>query len=177
MNLEKLKYPIGKFEVPKDITDEILQKCIEDIASFPTRLRQVVNNLNESHLNTEYRPGGWTIRQLLNHCADSHMNGFMRVKLTLTEEKPVIKPYLEASWAELEDSRDYPIESALSILDGIHPRWSTLLKSFSLDQWQRTFIHPEQGREITLAANTCLYAWHCNHHLAHITTLKESKGW
>lgn len=177
MNTEELKYPLGKFQKPETITPEILQDCIKEISSFPSRLSSEVKNLSEEQLNTEYRPGGWTVRQVINHCADSHMNGLIRIKLALTEEKPVIKPYFEAKWAELEDSKDFPIESALSILDGVHKRWSTLLTSLSAGEWRRTFIHPEHGLEKTLEENTCLYTWHCNHHLAHITALKKRKGW
>lgn len=177
METDQLKYPIGKFQNPESISAEIRQECIQVISSFPTRLRAEVKDLSEDQLNTAYRPDGWTIRQVVNHCADSHMNGLIRVKLTLTEDKPVIKPYLEARWAELQDSRDFPVESALSILDGVHKRWSTLLNTLSAEQWKRTFIHPEHGMEKTLEENTCLYAWHCRHHLAHITSLKERKGW
>lgn len=168
MDPEQLMYPIGKFKRPEKITAEMLQTCISKISSFPSRLQQKLERLNKDGLNKAYRPGSWTVRQVVNHCADSHMNGLVRVKLALTEDKPVIKPYLEAGWAELEDSNNFPIEPALKILDGIHARWSSLLNSLTEDQWQRTFIHPEHGKEITLAENTCLYAWHCDHHLGHV---------
>ena len=168
MNLEQLKYPIGNFEKPESITRDMQQNFISTISSFPSQLQQKLKGLSKDQLDTVYRPGGWTIRQVVNHCADSHMNGFVRLKLTLTEDNPVIKPYLEAHWAELEDSKNFPIEPALKILEGIHERWSSLLRSLSDDQWQRTFIHPEQNDKISLAESTCVYAWHCNHHLGHV---------
>lgn len=175
MNLDQLKYPVGRFEKPEVITSEILQKCISTIKEFPAALKQKLKNLSKEQLDTEYRPGGWTVRQVVNHCADSHMNGIIRIKLTLTEDKPVIKPYLEAKWAELEDSKSFPVDAALKILEGVHEKWATLLKSLTDEQWQRTFIHPEHGKEITIAENTCLYAWHCNHHLGHVR-LVSRKG-
>ena len=175
MNFEQLKYPVGKFQKPEVISDEILQNCISKISSFPSLLQQEIKNLSGNLMESEYRPGGWTVRQVINHCADSHMNGLIRVKLTLTEDKPVIKPYLEARWAELEDSKNFPIEPALNILDGVHKRWSTILKSLSKEQWQRTFIHPELQKEISLAENTCLYAWHCDHHLGHVRIVSNQK--
>lgn len=173
MNLEQLKYPIGKYEKPETITGDMLQNCISTIYSFPSRLQEKLKVLGEEQLDTPYRSGGWTVRQVVNHCADSHMNGFVRVKLTLTEDKPVIKPYLEAKWAELEDSKKFPIEPALKILEGIHERWGSLLESLSEDQWRRTFIHPEHGKEVSLTENTCLYAWHCNHHLGHVAIVAK----
>lgn len=173
MELENLKYPIGKFQKPEIISREILEKSLKTISSFPSRLENSLQNLNKDQLDISYRPGGWTVRQVVNHCADSHMNGFIRVKLTLTEDKPVIKPYLEDRWAELGDSKYFRLEPALAILRGIHERWSSILGSLSEDQWQRSFVHPESGKEISLAENTCLYAWHCEHHLGHIDLVKN----
>ena len=173
MNLEYLKYPIGKFKKPDNISEDTLQSCISRISSFPSRLQQKLKGLSEEQLDTAYRPGGWTVRQVVNHCADSHMNGFIRIKLTLTEDKPVIKPYLEDRWAELDDTRNFPIGPALMMLEGIHERWSSLLNSLSGDQWQRTFFHPEHGNEVSLAENTCVYAWHCDHHLGHVNIVAD----
>jgi hypothetical protein len=177
MNLEELKYPIGKFKKHDTITSEMLRKFIADIESFPKRLRAEVENLTDEQLDTPYRPNGWIIRQVVNHCADSHMNGFIRHKLLLTENKPTIKPYFENLWAELPDSKSMPIESALQILDGGHKRWTVLLKSLGQDDLKRIYIHPEHGKEFQLEESIALYAWHCNHHLAHITELKKRKNW
>jgi len=177
MNLEELKYPIGKFKTPDTITSEILTKYISDIESFPQKLRAEVENLTDEQLDTPYRPDGWTIRQVVNHCADSHMNGLIRHKLLLTENKPIIKPYMEDRWAELADSKTMPIASALQIVDGVHKRWTVLLKSIRGSDLKRTYIHPEHGKEFQLEESIALYAWHCNHHFAHITGLKMRKHW
>lgn len=177
MTPEKLKYPIGQFENPKEITNTMFRDYISDISTFPQRLRNDVLTLSDLQLNTTYRPEGWTIRQVISHCADSHMNALVRLKLTLTEDKPTIKPYYEARWAELPDSTNIPIDSVLKMIEGIHERWTVLLKSLTPKQMKLTFKHPEQGKEISIAENTALYAWHCNHHLAHITSLKNAKGW
>ncbi|WP_029033388.1 YfiT family bacillithiol transferase [Salinimicrobium terrae] len=173
MDLDQLKYPTGKFAKPEIIIPEILRNSITTISSFPSRLQQKLKSFSKEQLDMKYRPEGWTVRQVVNHCGDSHINGFIRVKLALTEDEPVIKPYLEARWAELEDSKNFPVESALKILEGTHYRWSNLLNSLTEDQWQRTFIHPESGKTITLAENTCVYAWHCNHHLGHIEIVEN----
>lgn len=177
MSLENLRFPIGHFEKPIEITKDILSGYISDISSFPNRLRVAVENLSDVQLDTPYREEGWTLRQVVHHCADSHMNSLIRFKLALTEEKPVIKPYFEERWAELEDSKNMPISSSLKLLDGLHERWTILLNSLSQDDLQRTFIHPEHGKEFRLDENIGVYAWHCNHHLAHITSLKSRKGW
>lgn len=177
MSIDKLKYPIGKFEKPENITEEILDKYIGDIESLPKRLKEEVDGLSNDQLDTPYRLGGWTIRQVVNHCADSHMNSLIRFKLTLTEDKPVIKPYFEDRWAELADSKNMPIEPAIKMIEGLHERWVILLKSLTQEELGRTYIHPEQGRKIRLDVTIGLYAWHCNHHLAHITGLKKSKNW
>lgn len=168
MNHENLKYPIGRYQTPQTYTLEILHGYIDEIGSFPTRLRREVEILSEEQLNTPYRPDGWTVRQVVNHCADSHMNGIIRLKLALTEDIPVIRPYLESRWAELEDSKDYPIDSALWILEGIHNRWSKLLSGLTEEQWQRKLIHPQGNREMSVKELTGHYNWHGNHHLAHI---------
>ena len=177
MNLEEMKFPIGQFKMPDLVTPEIIGKYITDIESFPKRLRAEVENLTDEQLDTPYRPDGWTIRQVVNHCADSHMNGLARLKLALTEDKPTIKPYFENRWAELADSKTIPIEPALLILDGLHNRWAILLKALSEDDLKRIYIHPEHGKEFRLEESIGLYAWHCNHHLAHITELKKRKNW
>ncbi len=177
MDIEKFKFPIGRFNKPFNIEPEQLKKYISEIANFPDRLRKAVEGLTDTQLDTAYRPGGWTIRQVVNHCADSHMNSMIRFKLALTEANPVIKPYFEERWAELADSKNMPVLPALNMLEGIHQRWTVLLNSLKDDEWQKTFIHPEHGKEFRLDENTAIYAWHCNHHLAHITTLKKTNGW
>ena len=175
--MDNLKYPIGKFQKPETLTKEILDHFINDIESFPERLKTEVEHLSDEQLDTPYRPEGWTIRQVVNHCADSHMNSLTRFKLALTEENPTIKPYYEERWAELADSKNMPIASALKMLEGLHERWIVLLRSLTEKELNRKFIHPEHGKEFRLDENIGVYAWHCNHHLAHITTLKKNKGW
>lgn len=177
MTVQQLRFPIGEYQKPEFLTKEIIQSYISDIENFPARLRKEVIHLTDEQLDTPYRPEGWTIRQVVNHCSDSHMNSLTRFKLALTEDKPTIKPYYEERWAELADSKTMPIEPALSMLDGIHIRWTVLLKSLTESEMKRGFIHPEHGREFRLDENIGVYAWHCNHHLAHITTLKKSKNW
>ena len=172
-----LKYPIGKFIKPVPITKDLCDEYIHDIECFPAMLRNETERLSEQQLDTPYRPEGWTIRQVVHHCADSHMNSLMRFKLALTENKPSIKPYFEARWAELSDSKNMAIEPALQMLDGIHARWVFLLQSMSTDDMKRSFIHPEHGKEMRLDEVTALYAWHGKHHLAHITNLKSHEQW
>ena len=177
MNLEALKYPIGKFKKPENITNEILTSWKNDIATFPLRLKKEVDNLSDNQLDTPYRPDGWTIRQVVHHCADSHINSFIRFKLALTENNPTIKPYYEERWAELTDSKYFPIEPSLKILEGIHYRWSELLDKLTNEDLEKTFTHPEHNKTFNLLENIGVYAWHCNHHLAHITTLKVRNNW
>lgn len=175
--LGNLKYPIGKFSVPETITPELIVLGIKEIALFPATLEQAVENLSEPQLNTPYRPGGWTIRQVVHHCADSHMNSLIRFKLALTEDRPVIKPYFEDLWAELTDTREMEIAPALQLLHGLHNKWVYLLDSLTAAQLQRIFINPEYNKEYTLQHAVFLYAWHCKHHLAHITGIKSRRGW
>ncbi|MEZ4689150.1 MAG: putative metal-dependent hydrolase [Ignavibacteria bacterium] len=168
---------MGKFKKPGKISKEMLTQFINDISTFPDRLKREVVHLTDEQLDTPYRPEGWTIRQVVNHCADSHSNSLTRFKLALTEDNPVIRPYFEDRWAELADSKSNPIGPALKMLEGIHERWSILLRSLTVEQLSRTFIHPESGKKIRLDENIGIYAWHCNHHLRHITALKEQMGW
>lgn len=174
---DQLKFPIGQFEKPQVITKEILEKWIADISTFPTRLKNEVMHLTDQQLDTQYRPDGWTIRQVVHHCADSHSNSLTRFKLCLTENKPTIKPYMEDRWAELIDSKTFPIDSSIKMLEGIHTRWAALLNNLTDKDLQKTFIHPEHGKEFRLDETIGLYAWHSNHHLAHITTLKQRENW
>jgi uncharacterized damage-inducible protein DinB len=177
MDLEQLKYPIGKFKMPADFTSESINAFISDIEKFPSLLRKEVEALNDEQLDTPYRPEGWTIRQVVNHCADSHMNSLTRFKLALTEDNPTIKPYFEERWAELADSKIMPIHAALNMLEGLHIRWVVLLKSMTSADFGKTFFHPESKRTWQLNQTLALYAWHCKHHLAHITTLKKTNNW
>ncbi len=168
MTTEELKYPIGKFEKPDEITKDILSKWISEISTFPARLISETSRLTDAHLNTKYRSGGWTIRQVVHHCADSHMNALIRLKLALTEDSPMVKPYDEGRWAELSDTKILQIEPSLKMIDGIHARWTDLLNSLTNEQFKRIFMHPEHGKKFSIEENTGLYAWHGNHHLAHI---------
>jgi hypothetical protein len=176
-DLEILRFPIGRFKKPDIISKELIELWIGDIESFPARLKQEVVDLNEEQLNTPYREMGWTTRQVVHHCADSHMNSLTRFKLALTEEKPTIKPYWEERWAELADSKTMPIAPSLQMLEGIHARWTVLLNSFAEQDYSKSFVHPEHGKEFRLDEIIGVYAWHCNHHLAHITELKKRKNW
>jgi hypothetical protein len=168
--LGKLKYPIGNFKSTDTLNLEFVQSCISEIESLPAKLKKEVEHLADDQLDTPYRPDGWTIRQVVHHLADSHMNSLIRFKLALTEDNPVIKPYLEDKWAELADSK-LPVNISLQLLESLHIRLVTLLKSLSPEELNRTFIHPESKKQWHLYDVIGLYAWHGNHHLAHITSL------
>ncbi|WP_264553314.1 YfiT family bacillithiol transferase [Flavobacterium sp. N2038] len=176
-DLEKLKYPIGKFETPLEYTASYISNKIEEIASFPEKLKKETLHLNNEQLNTRYRPDGWTVRQVIHHCAESHMNCFIRIKWALTENNPVIKAYDETLWSELYDNLHMPIEPTLSLLEGLHFRIAYILKNLSEADLEKSFIHPENNSEIAIKRMIGMYAWHGNHHLAHITTLKKHKNW
>jgi len=170
-----LRYPIGKFSFPQSITADQRRKWIADIGEAPARMRAAVAGLSAAQLDTPYRDGGWTVRQVVHHVPDSHMNAYVRFKLALTENEPVIKPYEEAEWAKLADSAG-PIEGSLNMLESLHERWVRLLESMDENAWQRTFRHPALG-VVRLEQNLALYAWHGKHHVAHITALRERMGW
>lgn len=171
-----LRYPIGKFKWSSQTTDEQRRSFIDEIEAAPARLRDAVTGLSERQLDTAYRPGGWTVRQVAHHLPDSHMNAYVRFKLALTEENPTIKPYEEARWAELTDGRIAPVEVSLALLESLHHRWVMLLRSLTPGEWLRTFKHPELGA-MTLDKTVALYAWHGRHHVAHITSLRARNGW
>ncbi len=173
-NIETLKFPIGKFEYPETLAAETIQSWINDIEELPLLIKAEVEGLGNETLLQSYRPGGWTIQQLVNHCADSHMNALTRFKLALTEDNPTIKPYAEALWAELPDTLELPVSISIQMLEGIHAKLTILLKSLSEEQLQRTFTHPEYMRTQTLAFTIGSYAWHGRHHLAHIQLAKRS---
>ncbi len=174
-DLEKLKYPIGKFNSPITISEEDIKNWITDIEQFPNRLNKLVPYLSATELNYRYRPEGWTIKQVVHHCADSHMNSFVRFKLCLTEELPTIKTYHEDRWAELQDTTETDISTSLKIIEGLHARWTVLLKSLDTLALRKQYIHPEKPQPMDLANTIALYAWHCNHHLAHIKQAIENK--
>ncbi len=176
-NLEQKKFPIGQFQQPEHISDADISDYINVIEDFPKRIKKVTEGWSDEQLDTPYREGGWTVRQLVNHLADSHINSFTRFKLALTEDNPTIKPYDEAKWAELPDSLSMPIKPALRMLKGTHQRWAALLKQLSHEQFSRTFHHPEQNVDYDLRNCLAMYVWHCNHHFAHIDNLKTEKGW
>ena len=175
--IEKLRSPIGPYIHPDIITKDIIEGYISIISSLPGKLIREVDHLTLEQLDTRYRPEGWTIRQVVHHFADSHMHGFIRTKLVLTEEVPIVKPYFEQRWAELVDSTVMPIEPSLQIISGIHSRWVILLKSLKEKDFQKTLFHPEQRKLIRLDYYIGSFAWHSNHHLAHITELKKRKQW
>ena len=169
------RYPIGKFEFKGEITNEVVKTWIEEIEELPELLRSAVKNMNMEQLATPYRLGGWTVRQVVHHLADSHMNAYIRIKMALTEENPTIKPYQEEKWAELPDSKS-PINVSLELLTALHKRLVQLLRSLSPNDLKKTFLHPESG-EVSVGRNIGMYAWHGRHHLAHITSLVSRKGW
>jgi len=171
-----LRYPIGKLETPKIFDAALRRGLIADIATAPSLLRQAVAGLSASQLDTRYREGGWTLRQVVHHLPDSHMNGVARFKLALTEDRPTIKTFEEAQWAELHDYVATDVAVSLDLLTALHARWVVLLESLSEAQLQRTFVHPDRGL-MTLDQALALYAWHGRHHTAHITSLRARMGW
>ncbi len=176
INLESLQYPIGRFTLPKEVSSDEIKDAIRKISFLPTQLVGAVRPMTKEQLDTPYRPDGWTVRQVVHHVPDSHMNAYVRYKLALTEDTPVIKPYEEAAWANLPDNSMGP-EVSLMLLGAIHTKWVVLMESMSEDDWHRAFIHPQYNRRQTLAQTVMLYAWHGEHHLAHILRLKERMGW
>jgi hypothetical protein len=170
-----LRYPVGVF-TPVAETPDATEMALRDIEILPVTLRAALDGLNDHQLDTAYRPDGWTVRQVVHHLADSHMNGFIRTRLALTESNPTIKPYDEAAWARLADG-SLPIEVSLPIIDGIHTRWAVVLRSLTADQQHRTFVHPEHGQTMTLAYQVQNYGWHGRHHVGHINALRERQGW
>jgi hypothetical protein len=172
-----LRYPVGKFDWESPISDSDFPMLIAAIAEVPGALRAAVAGLTREQLDTPYRPGGWTVKQVVHHVPDSHMNAYVRFKLALTEAEPTIKPYEEAAWAELADSRRVPIEVSLDLLDALHLRWVALLRSMGPADFARGLVHPEHKRVLSLKQMLGLYAWHGRHHVAHITSLKNREGW
>jgi uncharacterized damage-inducible protein DinB len=170
------RYPIGKFEMPKEITPALRQTAIAEIADTPAKMRAAVRGLSDAQLETPYREGGWTVRQVVHHVPDSHINAYIRLRFALTETEPTIKPYEESVWANLEDAKNAPVEVSLNLLDALHNRWARLLRSLKPEQYARTLVHPDHGVR-TVDWLLFLYAWHGRHHTAHVTELRKQKSW
>jgi len=171
-----LQYPIGRFAWSGPNSESDRKRYMDEIEQAPGRMRAAVAGLSDAQLDTPYRPGGWTVRQVVHHMPDSHMNSYVRFRLALTEKEPTIKPYDESQWAELTDARTAPIEMSLVLLESLHARWTLLLRSLKSEDFGREFLHPELGR-VSLDRNLALYAWHGQHHVAHITGLRDRMGW
>jgi uncharacterized damage-inducible protein DinB len=172
-----LRYPIGTFTFTTLPTREQIAGWIDDIAATPSAVRAAIDGLDAKQIETPYRPEGWTVRQVVHHIADSHLNAYTRFKLALTEDTPTIKPYDEAAWANLADTTIVPLSVSLDLLEALHIRWVALLRSLSPDDLERDFRHPEKGRIMRLDSTLGLYSWHGKHHVAHITALREREGW
>jgi uncharacterized damage-inducible protein DinB len=172
---DALRFPTGRFQRPPSLDDAARAKAIEVVAATPARLREAVRGLTTEQFETPYRPGGWTVRQVVHHVPDSHLNAYIRFKLALTENEPTIKPYDESAWAELPDIR-VPLETSLTLLDMVHERWVAILQAMKPADFERMLVHPESGRQ-RLDQVLALYAWHGPHHVAHVTTLRERMGW
>jgi uncharacterized damage-inducible protein DinB len=173
---EQLRYPVGRYQPPAEIGKDQREAWLADVAALPRKLRAAVSDLSDEQLDTAYRPGGWTVRQVVHHLADSHLNSYQRFRLAVTEQSPLIKPYDEAARAELPDAKHAPVTHSLSLLDGLHARWTALLRSLDESAFARTFRHPELG-EKRLDWTLGLYAWHCRHHVAQVCSLRERMSW
>jgi len=171
-----LRYPVGQFSFAGTLSGEERVSLIDQIAETPEKMRAAVAGLSSEQLDTPYRPGGWTVRQVVHHVPESHLNSYIRFKLAVTEDQPTIKPYFEDRWAQLPDALASPIEPSLDLLEALHQRWIWFLRSLKDKDFDRTFQHPEQGL-VSLNKNVALYAWHGRHHVAHITSLRERMGW
>jgi len=171
-----LRYPIGPFVPDSNPTPEGRAVHIGQIAGLPERMRQAVARLSKEQLDTPYREGGWTVRQVVHHVSDSHVNAYIRFKLALTEEEPTIRPYMEDRWAELPEAKKAPIDVSLALLDSLHQRWTMALQNISDSEWKRNFRHPDMGL-MSLEKTLALYSWHGKHHTAHVTVLREKMGW
>jgi hypothetical protein len=176
LDIQKLKFPIGEFSPLDGYTAEQLDSYINDIEILPSQLRKELRELNDEQLDTPYRPEGWTIRQVVHHIPDSHMNAFIRFKRTLTEDSPTISPYYEDRWAELPDAK-LPVEISLSLIEAVHKRWALLLRALKEKDFEKKYIHPEYKKTFVLSEALHMYSWHGKHHLAHITELKRRMGW
>lgn len=174
---EHLKFPVGPFSRPVEISDADLNRWMETIEHLPLKMREAINGLNADQLDTTYRQDGWTLRQVVHHVADSHMNAYIRFKLALTEENPTIRPYFEERWAELPEAKYGNIEVSLRLLEALHNRWSIMLRNMRSVDWSRTYYNPEKQFTFRLDECLALYAWHSMHHVAHITETRKAKKW
>ena len=174
--MEELKYPVGRFQRPASLSPAERRRAIDEINATPKNMRAATRGLTDAQLDTPYRPDGWSVRQVVHHVPDSHMNAYIRFKLTLTEDTPTIKPYDEAAWAMLEDAKSTPVETSLTLLDAIHDRWSRILGAMTPSDFERTLNHPENGI-MSLDQMLALYEWHGKHHVGHIVNLRKRSGW
>jgi hypothetical protein len=173
-NLEHLRFPVGKFHTPKTFSENDIALWRQTISDFPDRVQRLLDSIELNHLRTPYRKDGWNGFQVIHHCVDSHMNAYFRFKLGLTEDAPEIRPYFEDRWADLPDSTSENLENSLLILKGLHRRWAIVLNNINHDDFNRLIVHPEYGRKYNLAQLLAMYAWHCNHHHAHLELIKNS---
>lgn len=176
LSIAELQYPIGQ-EEDMPVTEDNLKEWIKNLVELPQKLKEAVAGLSDEQLNTPYRPDGWSVKQVVHHVADSHMNSYIRCRLALTEQNPTITPYEETLWAELSDASLMPVAPSLQILEGLHARWTSLLHSLSLEDYQRTFYHPGTQKTLTIGECVRLYSWHSLHHTAHITSLRGRMNW
>ena len=177
MNLHTIKYPIGMANIPKQITKKNIEDWIFVLETFPQNLEYLTRSLSDNQLDTPYREKGWSIRQVVHHCYDSHHNSYIRFKWALTEDTPIIKAYFEERWAELHDSKSAHISLSFDSLKALHAKWVYLLRGLTDQELEKKFIHPSENKEVSLKKNIGIYAWHCNHHFAHIDQLLIHKGW
>jgi len=175
--IEQLKYPIGKYKIPDAITERQIFEWIDQINDLPAKLRSAVSGLTDIQLDTCYREGGWTLRQVIHHMPDSHMNAYIRFKLTITEENPIIRPYYENRWAECDEAKTADPDISIDLLENLHRRWVLFLRSLKYEDFERSYIHPERNRSFTLKEITGMYAWHGEHHLHHILLTKQRNDW
>lgn len=175
--IEHLQYPIGRLVKPLEVLETEIHQAIQTLSDFPGRIQKAVEKLEKNQLDTPYRPDGWTVRQVVHHCADSHTNAYIRFKWALTEDNPTIKTYDQGRWASLIDSQMLPPDVSLEMIRAIHARWVTIMNSMADTDWERTFIHPEHNSAQSLKQVVKMYEWHAGHHLAHITGLIDRMGW
>ncbi len=171
------RYPIGEFEPRDTLTPDERRTAMDTIAAAPLRMREAIRGLDDEQLDTPYRDGGWTVRQVVHHVPESHMNAYIRLKLALTEFNPVIKPYEESLWATLPDTRNTPIETSMKLLESLHERWDTLMRHLGQAEFRRTFRHPDHDGDLSLDWLLAMYSWHGRHHVAHITSLRDRMRW
>ncbi|MEC0486502.1 bacillithiol transferase BstA [Bacillus glycinifermentans] len=175
--MEDLRYPIGTFQAPHQTDKQERADLIRALKQAPAMLKKAVSGLNDTQLDTPYRTGGWTVRQVVSHIADSHLNGYIRCKLALTEETPLIRPYDEQKWAGLADSLTFDPQLAIELLEPLHNRWAALFEALTDADYDKAYLHPDTGEEISLHHALALYVWHSKHHTAHITSLRDRTGW